>query len=266
MLDRSVAHREVRRLAAWSLRRLQPVAGPRLWSAAVAARSAAGRGPLVVAPLAGRALVLAPHPDDETIGCGGTVAKLAERGAEVHVLVATSGGASVAQGGGRATTEADRRSETEAACRQLGARPPTFLDLPDAALGDHLDELTAGVDRAVRDLRPDVVFAPWPGDDHPDHQAVATALAAADVPPATEVWCYEVWSALPANRLVDVTETWSRRSAALACHRSAGDLSAHEGLSRWRSLFGLDGQGHAEAFIVGPANDLLDNSMGVRTP
>ena len=228
--------------------------GPRpVWEVLVAARSMAGTGPLVLAPAASRALVLAPHPDDETIGCGGTLAVLAASGCSVEVVVVSDGEGSTSSGGDAAATAARRRDDATRACAHLGSRPPRFLGLPDGGVGEAIDELAALLRPIIEDSRPEVVFLPWPLDAHPDHQAVGRAFAAALPDPAIEVWCYEVWSALIPNRIVDVTRSWPAKRSAIEEHRGpddAFDLLAHLELARWRTIFGLDGHGWAEAFLV----------------
>lgn len=251
---RWLAHRRLHRAAASAITRLRPVAPPPVRSAVLYARSLAGKGPLVARPGVGRALVVAPHPDDETIGCGGTLAGLASRSCQVLCVLASAGEASVAERQpGLSATAFVRRSKAEEACRVLGLSPPRFLDLPDGALERRHDALRARLGEIVADFDPQAVFAPWPLDDHPDHQAVAAALAAVPMAASVEVWTYEVWSTLPANRIVDISDCWDVKVRALRCHQRGhrdDDLSAHLALARWRSLFGLDGQGYAEAFLV----------------
>jgi LmbE family N-acetylglucosaminyl deacetylase len=214
-------------------------------------------------PVAQRVLVLAPHPDDETIGCGGTVALLGAAGTDITVVVATQGEASVAAPTmTMADTASRRRREAREACAQLSTRVPLFLDLPDGGLPGVVEDLAARIAPVVSSTRPDVIFAPWPLDDHPDHRAMASALARVALDDGVEIWCYEVWAALPANRIVDVTSTWETKLAALDCYqsgRTSFDLEGHMALSRWRSIFGLSGSGAAEAFLVlsGPAFSAL---------
>lgn len=238
----------------WAVDRLRPVAPPAAWSGIVAARSLVGSGPLVLAPSADRVLVIAPHPDDETIGCGGTLAGLARRAAEVRVLVATAGEASVAAlGAGTAATAISRRSEVSAACTELGIGQPSCLELTDGSLADELGALSSRIAELLASFEPDAIFVPWPLDGHVDHRAAALAVAAVELPAHVEIWGYEVWSALPANRLVDIGASWEAKQRALARHESAHgtfDPAAHLALARWRSIFGLDGHGHAEAFLV----------------
>jgi N-acetylglucosamine malate deacetylase 1 len=259
---RGLVHRRLNRAATGAIARIRPVAPPPVRSAVLYARSVAGSGPVVLRPQVERALVVAPHPDDETIGCGGTLAGLAARRSEVRCVLATAGEASVAEReAGRAGTARTRRSKAEDACRVLGLAPPRFLDLPDGALDGQREALSTCIGELVADFDPQAIFAPWPLDDHPDHQAVAPALAAVPLATSVEVWMYEVWSTLPANRIVDISDRWDAKVQALRCHehghRSA-DLSAHLALARWRSLFGLDGQGYAEAFLVTDPEGLRD--------
>jgi LmbE family N-acetylglucosaminyl deacetylase len=252
---RAAARRALLSATVSALDRLRPVAPPAVWFSLVAMRSAVGTGPVLTRPQARRALVLAPHPDDETIGVGGSVALLADAGADVRVLTASCGEASVANPAmAAAATAAARAGELACACAILGASLIDVLGLPDGDLGHHQAALTASINTVLVDFRPDIVFVPWPLDDHPDHVAVCRALAAAvALPVVSEVWCYEVWTALPPNRMVDISAWWDRKRDALRAHHSAGasfDPTAHLALSRWRSIAALSGAGHAEAFMV----------------
>lgn len=80
-------------------------------------------------------------------------------------------------------------------------------------------------------------------------------MASASLPAGLEVWGFEWWTRLVANRLVDITRVWERKQAAAACHATAArafDLTAGLALSRWRSLSGLHGVGYGEAFLALP--------------
>lgn len=143
---------------------------------------------------AGRVVVLAAHPDDETLGVGGTVQLLHESGAEVTVVVATDGEAAFPALGPseRAELGARRRDEMRAAMRDLGGGglELVFLGLPDSGLADCEERLT----ELLRDRLSgaDCVLLPWPSDPHPDHATVGRAgLAAA--PSQAHRWSYPVW-------------------------------------------------------------------------
>jgi LmbE family N-acetylglucosaminyl deacetylase len=207
---------------------------------------------IVGPPEAGRVAVLAPHPDDEALGCGGLICLLAERGAAVTPVILTDG----ALGGNGPALAGVRRGESERSAACLGARPPVFLDLPDG-------ELQAGAREAglladcLRDLRPELLLLPFFTDQHPDHfQANALFLAATRRLPVgrPDIWAYETWTPLPANRLVDITAVAERKWEAIRCHESQAQrldfLSAARGLNAFRWLPMGRGAGYAEAFFA----------------
>lgn len=175
-------------------------------------------------------LVVAPHPDDEVLGCGGTLALAAERGARVHVVVVFDGAAGDPEGRfERAGYVERRRREARAAGARLGLVDYSFWNLPEGHLASEHD-LDAGARRLgalIDELRPDVVLAPWAGDDHPDHRIVARAVqrliehaghARHCAPPPLGFWGFEVWSPLEPQHLVDVSTVWERKLDALRRH------------------------------------------------
>ncbi|MCU1485255.1 MAG: group 1 glycosyl transferase [Actinomycetia bacterium] len=211
-------------------------------------RSFAGDGPIVATPSFRRVLALGAHPDDEVVGCGGLLALLADAGAEVHVCFATDGEATIGASLPPEEVARRRRAEAEASCRVLGACPPRFLGHPDGSLAEHAAALADDVRRLVDELRPDVVLAPWALDGHRDHRAVFAA-----VPAGVELWGYETWTPLTPNRIVDVSAVFPRKEQALACYETAHlafDVGAMLALNRYRSVHGLSGRGHAEAYLT----------------
>ena len=121
-------------------------------------------------------LVLAPHYDDEVLGCGGLLARLAAAGAVVRVLFLTDGG-----GGREAVADRDayrrrRRQEAAAAAAVLGVAGCDHLDLPDGALEQHLDAVAAGVRQALLGQRPELLLCPSPLEVSADHRAAFAAL------------------------------------------------------------------------------------------
>lgn len=142
------------------------------------------------------ALVVAPHHDDETLGCGGTIARKAAAGTDVAVLFLTDGTAS--HGGIEPAELAEtRRLEAAAAVRALGVDEYAVFsgDIVDGGLSDHLPEVTDLVRRTLAEVRPTQVFVPHAGDGHADHLAATTAgiEAAASLGPDIEVLEYPVW-------------------------------------------------------------------------
>ena len=211
-------------------------------------RSLPGGGPVVGLPAFRRVLVLAAHPDDEVIGCGGLIALLTAAGAEVHVAYATDGEATRGGVGSSDEVARVRRAEAIEACRVLGVDAPRFLGHPDGALAANGAALAADVAALIAEFRPEVVLAPWHLDGHEDHRALAAAV------PAEEThWGYEVWTPLPPTWVVDVTAVQHLKEQALACYRTTPfDATAMLGLGRYRAVHGLQGRGHAEAFFTTP--------------
>jgi LmbE family N-acetylglucosaminyl deacetylase len=228
-----------------------------LWPVLHTLASAGGTAPLVADPEPVPTLVVCAHPDDE-LGCAGTLALLAAAGTRLRVVYATDGGATRGSPHPAAVTEDLRREEARRACAALGLpEAPVTWGLPDGRLPDHAPRLAELLRREVAEFGPARVLVPWFLDGHADHRAVSAAVVDADLPAGLEVWGFECWTPLTANRLVDVTATWPRKQAAAACHVTAAlafDLEASLALSRWRSLSGLQGRGYGEAFLALPAD------------
>ena len=136
-------------------------------------------------------VVVAPHPDDEVLGAGGTIARLSAKGADVRVLIVT-------RGEDEGLTKKNR-SDALSAHRILGVKDTRFLDFPAAGLDrvPHAD-LNRVLKEALNDWAPDILFLPFPGDIHRDHKAVFESSLVA-VRPNKEKYprliaCYETLS------------------------------------------------------------------------
>lgn len=215
----------------------------------------------------GPVLVVAPHPDDEVLGAGGTMARLADRGAELHVAIVTTGQAP------HFPDDQARivRAEAEAAHAALGVMQTHWLGAPAAALDRHGH---AALNRLVGDLirlvDPHTVFAPHPGDIHLDHQlSFLSTLVAARPHQArypARILTYETlsetnWNApyltpafLP-NVFVDISATLDRKLAAFALFASQLRPAPHErSVAALRALATLRGatvhRAAAEGFVA----------------
>lgn len=141
-----------------------------------------------------RLLVLAAHPDDETLGAGGLLARAAAAGADITVIVATDGEASHPDASSEPARRTLRRIETIAALGELapgaGVR---FLGLPDGGLREAAVELAAALEREVGSSPSGLlVVAPWWGDGHRDHRVLGEAALALRQP-GVRVAGYPVW-------------------------------------------------------------------------
>jgi len=121
-------------------------------------------------------LVVAPHYDDEVLGCGGLLAQLAAAGAVVRVLFLTDGGGGREAVADRESYRRRRRQEAVAAVAVLGAAGCDHLDLPDGALEQALEEAAAGLRRALLSQRPELLLCPSPLEVSADHRAAFAAV------------------------------------------------------------------------------------------
>lgn len=205
-----------------------------------------------VAPPAGPVLVVAPHPDDETIGCGGVLALHRRQGDPVHVVVVTDGGAGDSEGRyPRDGYVERRRDECRAAATTLDLAPPEFLDFPDQGIarGSAVGRaLSSVIDRVA----PATIYHPPASEMHPDHHVVgAETVEVAARRPGCRTFAYEVWVAVVPTHVIDVSAVWSVKQAALACYETQLAYNDYrrttDGLSAYRAIF-LPGAAHVEAF------------------
>lgn len=200
------------------------------------------------------ALVFAPHPDDEVLGCGGLLALLLDAEVPVQVVVVSDGG----QGGDPQTRERESVAAARALSAPNAALQPKFWRLPDRGLVAD-DALIDRMRMAIADSGADWVLAPSPFEIHPDHRAVAVAAALAftstcDEDSDSRLAFYEVGHPLFANLLIDISPVLSRKEAAIRCFLSQLATQAYGdqalGLNRFRSYTLGSLVTHAEAYQV----------------
>lgn len=122
-------------------------------------------------------LVVVAHPDDETFGCGATIAALGQAGVSVHVVALTSGEAALDHVDRTVPGLAERRRDEFAqACSRLGAATWTGLDLPDSRLSHHRLDIGRRVGALVEQVRPAHVLTTWWDEPHADHAALGSEV------------------------------------------------------------------------------------------
>lgn len=139
--------------------------------------------------------VIAPHPDDETLGFGATAATLGMLGVPVRIVSVTDGGGAYPDSHlDRRRLERDRRAEGHRAAEALGLDPPISLGLPDGDLARHETALAEAIaDLLATDPPGSWCAATWRGDGHPDHEAVGRAAATACSDGRARLLEYPVW-------------------------------------------------------------------------
>jgi LmbE family N-acetylglucosaminyl deacetylase len=165
--------------------------------------------------------VVAPHPDDETLGLGATIATLCGAGVDVQVVSVSDGEAAYPEldHTSRMELKALRRIEVRQSMRLLGARDPIRLGMPDGELAAHEPELTDRISSVLADLPTGSWCATtWRGDGHPDHEAVGRAAASAASATGATLVEYPVWMWHWA-RPDDPAVPWERAQ----CSVTAGD-------------------------------------------
>lgn len=169
-----------------------------------------------------RALVVAPHPDDETIGCGGTLSlHTAAGGSAGAVFCASDGGV--------------RDAEAAAAARELGIGETVFLNYAVGSLGAAAS-LPARLCEVFEKKEPEIVFVPFVIDNHADHRAVNEALVRVRKLKRFDfiVYAYPVWFPLYPNVLVDIGAAWPAKEKAIRCY--ASQLATRDYVAMSRSL------------------------------
>ncbi len=204
-------------------------------------------------PENGRVLVFAPHQDDETIGCGGTLALLRQRGCEIKVVFVTDGGGAGSLPEG---TVAVRKKEAIAALAVLGIGDIVFLDEPDGHFRN-TPEFERKIMAMLDQFHPDWLFMPSVLDYHRDHVAAGQAICACwrSWQGTARAFFYEIWSPLPATWIVDISSAAELKRSALSRYElplaHCDYLSASMGLAAYRGLYlaGNGQSGFAEAFV-----------------
>lgn len=202
-----------------------------------------------------RVLVLSPHPDDEAIGCGGTICRHVAEGDEVHVVFLTSG-----EKGGHGLppdeTRRVREGEAAEAARILGVRSIEFWGEPDGGL-EATTALLGRLQRRVVEWPPRLVYAPHPRDAHRDHVAVSSLVQRwhRTTPPSdVDVRLFEIWTPIQKMAvIVDISQFIERKLEAIRAYRSQVEVvdlaDAARGLARYRGALHCWPEGdYAEVF------------------
>ena len=199
-------------------------------------------------------LAIAPHPDDETLGCGGFLATAASRGAKITVLFLTSGEKGLPckpPDQARAVREAEARAAMDAL--GLNGAEVHFTGFPDGDLARHETAIAGYIEGTINRLQPDLILMPHASDPHQDHQIAARCARRAAERSDSAILLYEypawLWFRAPfvrtrpgligwlhylatgpwglfvlwrsgLNTRVDVREALEKKQTAAVCHAS----------------------------------------------
>ena len=218
-------------------------------------------------------LVFAPHPDDEVLGCGGTIARHVAEGGSVFVCIVTRGKPPVYNHSKEIleSTPHDLVEEIEAAHKVLGVKKTFYLQFPAVMLETvPRYELNNAISGLISDLKPDVIYVPHFGDMQKDHTITSEAVMVAARPKGDHVvrsvYSYEALSetewniprssyAFMPNTFIDVTDFMGKKIEAMGCYKSQlssfpnpRSIEAMEALAKYRGS--TMGAKAAEAFML----------------
>jgi LmbE family N-acetylglucosaminyl deacetylase len=210
-----------------------------------------------------RVLVVAPHPDDEAIGCGGQLLRHTQAGGRVQAVFLTSGERGLPELPAEQVWRI-REAEARRAARVLGLERLSFLRLPDGEVRTVLDEGSRGLSVLLEQSFPTIIYLPHPADHHPDHLATLPLVRR-----ALERWKersdwprllgYEVWTPMGRwNRIEDVTPFMARKLQAIRCYPSQLRFFRYDhavrGLNRHRGIMAGHSR-YGEAYVKLPAEE-----------
>ncbi len=211
------------------------------------------------------AFVIAPHPDDEALGCSGTLRLLNLAGTDLTLIFLTNG--EKLHGEASAEVADVRKKEAISSAQLLGCREAIFLDFPDGEIGRYSEEIFQRLAGIIEERRPEVIFSPSPIDYHADHIAAShIGLRLLEASPSFKLAFYEVYSTLRFNCLVEITGTSELKKQAILNYRASlyGKpevyVDAALGLNAHRSIF-VQKKGYFEAFYVMEEAEAADSVM-----
>ncbi len=187
-------------------------------------------------------MVVAPHMDDEVIGCGGTLLLHRTLQSEVRVIFVSDSSGAVDDPGLAKTLREIRRTEMMKVRDVLALGSVVEMGFADGSLMNHEAAIASRLAEELRTFRPAQVLCPFPADGHADHQATAVALGTATRLAGWhgEVLAYEVWSTLWPNMAVDIGTVAVEKARLIRMYASEmGDrdyAAAVLGLNRYRGM------------------------------
>lgn len=218
----------------------------------------------ITAPFGKSMLVVAPHQDDEIIGCGGAVLLQKKMGKDINIVFVQDGGNEYKEDGMSSREELVhvREEEANAVARELGIPPPRFLR--HVKLKEEVSIIAKELREEVLRTNADVIFVPFLLDPNIDHffTNYAFAEALAGITKGRRVFGYEVWSLCVANVILIIDRVIEEKKKLLSFYRSqlAGTDYLHciTGLNMYHSrCFGAGVCRYAEKFFEIPAEDYV---------
>jgi LmbE family N-acetylglucosaminyl deacetylase len=197
-------------------------------------------------------LVIAPHPDDETLGCGGLLLQAAKKKCNIHILSLSSG----------ATNDAEtREAELRKSANDLGVSNIIFLRLSDGFVGNEITGKNILNDIFIKN-KPDIILIPFILDNHEDHKNANKLLIELKNHEELEIWCYQVYSNIISNAYCDITDVSDIKYKILENYSSQlkyfDYINWNKGLNAWNSRLSFKkNEKYLESYFIIPAKEYI---------
>jgi LmbE family N-acetylglucosaminyl deacetylase len=202
-----------------------------------------------------KVLVIAPHQDDEAIGCAGTIIKHVRSGGCVETVFCTH-------------DTQERMKESEEAASIIGSQKNYFMQFPVRSLYNNKD-FKNNLISVINQARPEVVFIPFLLDKHDDHRMISIAFAdiRKDIDLNFMVYAYSVWSPLNPNCLVDISDVWSEKKKVIECYKTQiatrDYVKIAQGLNQYWGEVKSHGMQYAETFLKATIQEYISLSRKI---
>ncbi|MCI5165005.1 MAG: PIG-L family deacetylase [Candidatus Electrothrix sp. GM3_4] len=218
----------------------------------------------VQAPFGDSILIIAPHQDDEVIGCGGALLAQLDAGKKVSILFVCDGGNEFRSLGytRRDDLVQHREAESLRVAEDLGVEDITFLRLTD--LENQKDNVASLIALEIERRDPAHIFTPFFLDGHPEHQIVTHALSMALKRVEREVFinCYEVWGNCIPNIILNIDQYMKKKKELISFYESQCDATDYVNTTMGRNMYNARLIGkrcrYAERYFQAPKNTFID--------
>lgn len=207
-------------------------------------------------------IVLAPHPDDETLGCGGSLRFLLKAKKQIKVLFLTMGEKADPSVRNVGKYEAIREKEALRAMKILGISQYEFLRFPDRELSFYGIELKKKLESSIKHFVPDIIYSPSPLELNPDHRTTASIAEEMANFFGMNIIFYELTTPIRPNLLVDISDEYRTKKRAIKSYKSQlkilDYLTLIKSLNRYRTMTLGSRTRYAEAFWFLDKNEKKD--------
>lgn len=200
------------------------------------------------------ALIIAPHPDDESLGCGGSIIKHIEAGSKVKVIFLTNGDKGDFVGRFGNDYISIRKKSAIKAMKILGVKDFEFWNFGDRELNSSFEQISYKIKEVIKTFQPSIIYVPSPFEAHPDHKTAFNILWNLREVFKGQTAIYEVLMALYPNILVDITNQFKKKQKAIKQYKTEmyynDYLKKIAGLNRFRTATLPKNIKYAEAFFI----------------